>query len=50
MDYFRLLFASAGTYVPRTRKVKLVVVQCKGRHENIPAPVADMRAQPDAQP
>ena len=33
---------------PGPESAKLVVVQCKGCHENIPAPVEGMPAQPIA--
>ena len=48
VDYFRLLFAYTGLMFPPPQSQKLVVVQCKGCHENIPAPVESMPAQPIA--
>ena len=41
MDYFRLLFAYTGLMSPPLQSQRLVVVQCKGCHENMPAqPIA----------
>jgi hypothetical protein len=48
VDYFRLLFAYTGLMSPPLQSQRLVVVQCKGCHENIPAPVESMPAQPIA--
>jgi hypothetical protein len=48
VDYFRLLFAYTELMFTRPESSKLVVVQCKGCHENIPAPVESMPAQPIA--
>ena len=48
VDYFRLLFAYTGLMFPPPQSQKLVVVQCKGCHENIPAPVESLPAQPIA--
>jgi hypothetical protein len=46
--YFRLLFAYTVLMFPGPESSKRVVVQCKGCHENIPAPVEGMPAQPIA--
>jgi hypothetical protein len=46
--YFRFLFAYTVLMFPGPESSKLVVVQCKGCHENIPAPVEGMPAQPIA--
>jgi hypothetical protein len=48
VDYFRLLFAHTGLMFPSPQSQKLVAVQCKGCHENIPAPVESMAAKPIA--
>jgi len=48
VDNFRLLFAYTVLMFPGPESSKLVVVQCKGCHENIPAPVEGMPAQPIA--
>jgi hypothetical protein len=48
VDYFRLLFAYTVLMFPGSEGAKLVVVRCKGCHENIPAPVEGMPAQPIA--
>src|ERR1700678_1703714 len=36
VDYFRLLFAYTDLMFPGPESSKLVVVECKGCHENIP--------------
>ena len=46
--YIRLFFAYTVLMFPGPESAKLVVVQCKGCHENIPAPVEGMPAQPIA--
>jgi hypothetical protein len=48
VDNFRFLFAYTVLMFPGPESSKLVVVQCKGCHENIPAPVEGMPAQPIA--
>ena len=48
VDYFRFLFAYTGAMFSAPESSKLVVIQCKGCHENIPAPVKNMPAQPIA--
>jgi hypothetical protein len=47
-EYFRFLFAYTVLMFPGPESAKLVVVQCKGCRENIPAPVEGMPAQPIA--
>jgi hypothetical protein len=48
VDIFRFLFAYTVVMFPGPESSKLVVVQCKGCRENIPAPVEGMPAQPIA--
>ncbi len=48
VDDFLFLFSYAGLNFPGPESSEGVVVQCKGRRENIPAPVEFVPAQPIA--